>query len=303
MGEWGHEPETLELASAGLGTSGRVGSSKRQGARDDSGAGFEDTWSSHSIRMTVGCLVAPRPPLPHDPWLLRGPGGKGRLWQWPQGVFSPLSLARQLQQPVDDRGLQGVRPRRAQPWEQGAHHPGAAPVSALGRRTGATAGRGAASASGRRPAERGRVGRQHQLGLKIQDVIHPQVVGTSGSLSRAVPTGVPFLPTPAPSLFSIPGVWWWWPTRPRNSTRRPTGPATTYRTSPVSALALAQLSFLAGVLPQATLDTHGAKKPTHSLPRQESPGHLGVQLWAEVSIRVASWSAPTAGHRVARLRS
>lgn len=122
-------------------------------------------------------------------------------------------------------------------------------------------------------------------------------------MSRAVPTGVPFLPTPAPSLFSIPGVWWWWLTRPRNSTRRPTGPATTYRTSPVSALALAQLSFLAGVLPQATLDTHGAKKPTHSLPRQESPGHLGVHLWAEVGIRVASWSAPTAGHRMARLRS
>lgn len=77
MGEWGHEPETLELASAGLGTSGRVGSSKRQGARDDSGAGFEDTWSSHSIRMTVGCLVAPRPPLPHDPWLCGALGAEG----------------------------------------------------------------------------------------------------------------------------------------------------------------------------------------------------------------------------------
>lgn len=41
-------------------------------------------------------------------------------------------LARQVQQPVDDRGLQGVRAWWAQPREQGAHHPGADPVSALG---------------------------------------------------------------------------------------------------------------------------------------------------------------------------
>lgn len=50
----------------------------------------------------------------------------------PGSVQSSL-CARQVQQPVDDRGLQGVRAGGAQRWERGAHRPGADPVSAPGR--------------------------------------------------------------------------------------------------------------------------------------------------------------------------
>lgn len=74
-----------------------------------------------------------------------------------------------------------------------------------------------------------------------------------GFLSRAVLAGAPFLTSLAPSLFSVPGAWWWWLIRPQNSTRRPTGPATTYRMSPppylplpCSAFPTGQGSFLTG---------------------------------------------------------
>lgn len=73
------------------------------------------------------------------------------------------------------------------------------------------------------------------LGLrwKIQDLIYLWAMGSRvGFLSRAVPTGAALLTSLAPSLFLVPGAWWWWPIRPQNSTRRPTGPAITYRMSP-----------------------------------------------------------------------
>lgn len=97
---------------------------------------------------------------------------------------------------------------------------------------------------GRRASEEGQVGEG-----KIQDTIYPGAVGShQGFWSRAGPTGAPFLTSLAPSLLSVPGAWWWWPIRPRSSTRRPTGPATTSRMSPPlprTRLTLAQPSGLA----------------------------------------------------------
>ena len=58
-----------------------------------------------------------------------GPGGSGRLGQQPWLCSALPPGVWQVQQPVDDRGLQGIRPWRAQPWEKGAHCPGADPVS------------------------------------------------------------------------------------------------------------------------------------------------------------------------------
>lgn len=89
----------------------------------------EDAWSSESVRVTIGRPDAPRPPRPHDSRLCVALGAGGGRGSDPTVCSALLPWARQGQQPVDDRGLQGICPRRAQPWEKGAYHPGADPVS------------------------------------------------------------------------------------------------------------------------------------------------------------------------------
>lgn len=165
----------------------------------------------------------------------------------------PLPWARQVQQPVDDRGLQGVCPRRAQPSEQGAHRPGADPVSTGGRTEGCSRQR---ELPGQRSGgllecvwegEHLRKARRERGRFRTQST-PGQWGAIRGSGAGQRPQVLPFLTSLAPSLFSVPGAWWWWPIRPRSSTRRPTGPATTSRMSPPlphTRLTLAQLSGLA----------------------------------------------------------
>lgn len=87
----------------------------------------ENSWASHSVQVMVEWPDTPQAPWLHDSWLCVA--HSRRLGQQPRVCSALPPGVWQVQQPVDDRGLQGVRPWRAQPWEKGAHCPGADPVS------------------------------------------------------------------------------------------------------------------------------------------------------------------------------
>ena len=87
----------------------------------------ENSWASHSVQVMVEWPDTPQAPWLRDSWLCVA--HSRRLGQQPRVCSALPPGVWQVQQPVDDRGLQGVRPWRAQPWEKGAHCPGADPVS------------------------------------------------------------------------------------------------------------------------------------------------------------------------------